>query len=85
MHHGLVNKEFVKAELWYPRVAGNPDEIVVSLMDVRAADDIYISYDFDRDGWVIKQEPVVDHDDYMETVGEPEEVAFVPAWLEKDG
>lgn len=59
----------------------------VGLCDVRAADDILIGYDFDRDGYVIHQqrrrrvgggsEPL-DHEQW-------EEVAFIEAWaLEED-
>ncbi len=41
-------------KLWYPR--NRPTKaVVVELMDVRATDDIRISYDFDRDGWVVEQ------------------------------
>lgn len=67
--------------LWYPRIDGDDDrgdivdEIRVGLCDVRAADDISISYDFERDGYVIKQ---------MSNFGsgDPDwqEVAFVQAW-----
>lgn len=58
--------------LWYPRVDGNPSSVTVSLYDVRAADALLISYDFERDGWSIAREerPAV-------------EVAFVPAWDEE--
>jgi hypothetical protein len=54
-------------------------------MDVRAADDILIEYDFERDGYVIKQaskfvwdadDPVCDQD--------WQEVAFVQAWARED-
>lgn len=67
--------------LWYPRSEGHPKEIDLGLMDVRAADSIRISYDFARDGWVIKQasrfewpagDTVMDED--------WQEVAFVQAW-----
>jgi hypothetical protein len=42
-------------DLWYPRLEGNIKNIEVGLMDVRAADNIRISYDFQRDGWKIEQ------------------------------
>ena len=42
-------------DLWYPRLDENVKEIEIGLMDVRAADGILVSYDFERDGWVIKQ------------------------------
>lgn len=46
----------VEVELWYPRTNdGRPDTVEIGLTDVRAADSIRVSYDFDRDGWVIWQ------------------------------
>lgn len=59
--------------LWYPRVDGNGSSVAVSLYDVRAADDLRISYDFERDGWSIARGEKPDA-----------EVAFVPAW-DEDG
>lgn len=55
--------------LWYPRVDDNASSVAVSLYDVRAADDLRISYDFERDGWSIARGEKPDV-----------EVAFVPAW-----
>ena len=43
-----------RVELWYPRIR-LAKAVVVGLKDVRAAGDIRISYDFDRDGWVVEQ------------------------------
>lgn len=68
-------------DLWYPRVPDRPKFIELGLVDVRAADSIRISYDFERDGWKIEQaskfswlvdDPVCDRD--------WQEVAFVKAW-----
>jgi hypothetical protein len=42
-------------ELSYPGVGDNPTHIVLGLEHVRAADSIRMSYDFERDGWVIEQ------------------------------
>ena len=61
-----------------PRSEDQPITIHVGLDDVRAADDMVIDYDFDRDGYRIRmvrerREDNVDHD--VELV----EVAFVPA------
>lgn len=70
-----------RVELWYPRSDGSERFVEVGLVDVRAADSIRISYDFDRDGWRIEQasrwewpagDPVCDQD--------WQEVAFVQAW-----
>lgn len=57
--------------LWYPRSEGNEELVRVSLYDVRAADDLLIGYDFERDGWVISR------DDSPER-----EVAFIESWGE---
>lgn len=78
------------ATLWYPRNDGErdqeqPQEIEIELVDVRAADSILVSYDFDRDGYVIKQasrfcwnsEDLVCDADWQE-------VAFIKAWQRED-
>lgn len=67
--------------LSYPRLPDRPAFVNVDLEDVRAADSIQISYDFERDGWSIQQasrfEWEIDDD-----VCDPDwqEVAFVAAW-----
>ena len=81
-----LHERTLRADLWYPRNEGAAiDEVIVGLMDVRAADDIRITYDFERDGWVIWQasrfawnidDPVCDPD--------WQEVAFVQAWARKE-
>jgi hypothetical protein len=74
-------RDVPEVELWYPRVPGNARHIEIGLSDVRAADNIRVSYDFDRDGWVVEQaavfewecnDPVCDAD--------WQEVAFIRAW-----
>lgn len=74
----------VDVELWYPRGGSTQkiNQIQVGLCDVRAADDIRISYDFDRDGWVVKQQLFWDRPDYgpVDDVDHWYEVAFIPAW-----
>ncbi len=58
----MSEKHTRTVELSYPRLANDPDmsdvcnivdTIEVGLEDVRAARDIRIQYDFDRDGYVI--------------------------------
>ena len=68
-------------DIWYPRTDNPIKAIQVGLMDVRAADDIRIEYDFQRDGWVIKQAQVFEWGADDE-VCDPQwkEVAFVEAW-----
>ena len=82
-HPGLkvhVNNHHAMVELWYPRL--NPPRVIhVGLVDVRAADDIRIHYDFNRDGWVIQQASRFEwaaDDDVMDP--DWQEVAFVQAW-----
>lgn len=57
-------------------------EIVVGLVDVRAADDIRITYDFERDGWAIWQATKFEWADDDPNIGDPcwVESAFVRAW-----
>lgn len=71
----------IDVSLWYPRNDGNQSDIHVYLDDVRAADGLLISYDFERDGWVIKQASKSEWDESDE-VCDPDwqEVAFIKAW-----
>ncbi len=71
-------------DLWYPRVAGNLTAIEIGLMDVRAADSLRVSYDYERDGWVIKQASTFEWtaDDQV-CDSDWQEVAFVKAWARK--
>ncbi len=75
-------------DLEYPR---NPDAefdtIEVGLLDVRAADNIRIRYDFERDGWSIQQARSWMQDmgersgyPYAEQRDDWREVAFCKAW-----
>jgi hypothetical protein len=78
-----VRGETVCVDLWYPpRGSENPDKraraVEIGLVDVRAADDIRIAYDFERDGWVIQQQPELEEDDEDEAPWV--EVAFIAAW-----
>lgn len=73
-------------ELFYPRTPSpdrpNVSTVEVGLMDVRASDSVRVSYDFERDGWVIKQASVFEWGEDDETDGDSDwqEVAFVKAW-----
>lgn len=70
--------------LWYPRNDGEATKINVSLMDVRASDDLLIEYDFNRDGYSIKQASTFEWDNKNDPEGlcDPDwqEVAFIQAW-----
>lgn len=75
-------------DLWYPRCEGpRVAEVEVGLMDVRAADSIRITYDFERDGYSIKQAANFSWEADDEAHDEDwQEVAFVKAWArEKPG
>lgn len=70
--------EFV-VSLWYPQRDGaETATVTVDLMDVRAARDIKIRYDFDRDGYVISAQSGEPNEMTSETPYT--EVAFVAAW-----
>ncbi len=76
-----VNPDVMFVDHGYPRSENNPKYIVVGLCDVRAADSIRISYDFDRDGWVVEQASIFSWDaDDKEMDSDWAEVAFVQAW-----
>lgn len=69
-------------ELFYPRNKDTKyNAIIVGLSDVRAADDIRISYDFNRDGWKVEQANIFEWDS-NDPIKDPDwqEVAFVQAW-----
>ena len=80
----LVESDTISVDLWYPR--HSPAKFVeVGLMDVRAADSIRISYDFDRDGYKIEQAVYFEDDGIPMGGDEWHEVAFIQAWaLEKE-
>lgn len=75
-----------RIDLHYPRVAiesrteDEPTAVRIGLEDVRAADDIVIDYDFDRDGYRIRMPTV--HEWTCSGPGDEGlvEVAFVKAW-----
>lgn len=68
-------------ELEYPRNDDNPNIIEIGLSDVRAADSIHVSYDFDRDGWAIKQASTFAFEADDEVRDEDwQEAAFVRSW-----
>jgi len=76
----IWNGDTLGIDLIYPK-CNKINKIEIGLEDVRAADSILIEYDFDRDGWSIKQASKFqwDKDD---KICDPDwqEVAFVQAW-----
>lgn len=76
-----IRDRMLSIDLWYPRVEDNVNEIELGLMDVRSADSLLISYDFGRDGWVIKQASTFQWEmDDEECDEDWQEVAFIQAW-----
>jgi hypothetical protein len=63
-------------DLEYPRNPGQAKAVVVGLCDVRAADSVRVSFDFDRNGWVVQQAKRQSGD-----YGAPVE-AYDPQWTE---
>jgi hypothetical protein len=63
----------------------------IGLMHVRAANDIEIEYDSDRDGWLIFQIITTgfklvesEKGNYYEPIEDRREMAFIPAWAEDE-
>ena len=68
-------------EINYPR-NNEIQKVLIGLCDVRAADSILIEFDFERNGWLIRQDKTEDKDQFMDVIEEKVEVAFIPAWNE---
>jgi hypothetical protein len=72
----------------YPEIYGKDEPrsiLKIGLYHVRAADDIEIEYDSDRDGYVIYQTVTVGYKlepegKFLEPVEKRKEKAFIPAW-----
>ncbi len=71
----------VGVDIDYPR-HNRLKYVQVGLCCVRAADDILIGYDFDRDGWVVYQQKhtLPFEGEFCETLDGWHEVAFIKAW-----
>lgn len=71
----------IYVDLWYPGCDPEAKYISIGLMHVRAADAIRISYDFERDGYLIEQQELFSHPDgTVVAEGRWMEVAFIKAW-----
>lgn len=75
------SRDIPSIQLWYPRNEGNAKAIEVELSDVRAVDSLLVSFDFDRNGWVIKQASTFEWD-IDDEMCDPDwqEVSFILAW-----
>ena len=82
LNYIMVRDNILAVDLNYPRNTDSQiNTIQVGLIDVRAADDIQIKYDFDRDGWVVMQASIFEWD-VEDTIRDEGwvEVAFIQAW-----
>src|SRR6056297_2959422 len=73
----------VEFQFAYPRNNNKIKHLRVGIMDVRASDGIRISYDFERDGYVIEQPKYSEwesEEDYDERGYGWTEVAFIQSW-----
>lgn len=67
------------------RTEEQPQAIEIHLTDVRAADPIRVTYDYDRDGWVIEQATRFEWEpDDTECDPGWREAAFCAAWQFKE-
>lgn len=83
-----IRGDVLDVELFYPRNENaKVRRVEVGLSDVRAADSIRIEYDYERDGWIIKQASTFEWEATDDTMdADWQEVAFVQAWArEKPG
>lgn len=72
-----------EVDIWYPPRNEPSTQVCVGLVDVRAAGDVTIEFDFKRDGWVIRMDRVAEGDGWVNVLEEKAEVAFLPAWNEE--
>jgi hypothetical protein len=75
-----IDGDTIRADLWYPHTEP-VKHVEIGLVDVRASDGIRVTYDFERDGWVICQPTKLCWacDDENPDMGW-KEVAFVKSW-----
>lgn len=79
-------KDVLNIEIMYPMVEGNViNTLDINQSSVRASDGIRVTYDYDRDGWIISQASRwswADSEEY-DSLDNPEdyqEVAFIQSW-----
>ena len=78
-----VYEDRVRVDFWYPKQAIEDETYIpleIGLDDVRAADAIRVEYDYERDGYVIKQDFGSDERQDWERESDWRETAFVKAW-----
>jgi hypothetical protein len=76
-----LNGRTLMVALWYPRTSETePNAIEIDLADVRASDGLRIDYDYDRDGWSIKQPTKLEFEQNEDPDLAWSEVAFCKSW-----
>jgi hypothetical protein len=55
LDEAIQNGDELHLDLFYPRSEDNIKHFVIGLEDIRAAQSIRVSYDFERDGWKIEK------------------------------
>ena len=60
----------IEVGVWYPRNDGGIATVELELVDVRASDGIRVTFDFDRNGWSVKQPVTVtdEENEYQEWI-----------------
>jgi hypothetical protein len=84
MDNTLELRNSPRIDWMYPNIYSDKplDRITIALFHTRAANDITIEFDGDRNGYVIRMDKTVDTNAGADTVEENVEVAFIPAWNE---
>lgn len=78
-----IGKDTLGVELWYPQ-HNEIKYIEVGLIDVRATDNLRISYSHDRNGWIIEQASIFSWEAGDKECNEDwQEVAFIESWARR--
>ena len=77
--HAVPN-ETPLIELTYPSLTGQVSAFEIGLVCVRAADNIRVSFDYERDGWRIEQQAGTEDEHRGVQFMGWQEVAFIKAW-----
>lgn len=75
----------VHIDLWYPRTEASARFLHIGLVDVRSAGDLRISFDFERNEWIIEQQLATDTGTGIIEEHGWRETAALPAWLFTEG
>lgn len=82
-----ISDQTLDIDLYYPRPQSkDATKVVLGLRDIRASDGVRLSYDFERDGWIIEQASIFEWEG-DDDVCDPDwqEVAFIESWGREKG